>query len=493
MRIKCEHPVIIQHPRFSEFACRCDVFHTPGYDFIFSQSDKLYFTSYVDKPYVRQFSPRRCNVTPDNFEDFYFVDSDGCQFPAYLCVPCGKCSLCKEKKSYDWVIRCTAESAFSKEIPLFLTLTYAFEPNQGVCKRHLQLFLKRLRISLERDFDYKYPIRYFAVSEYGSEKHRAHYHVILWNFPSSHYDLTSVKSDGLLPFSNLLSKYIEKNWKYGYVRVGVNDSDNHSVEYCSKYMRKDSFIPDVACYDHYKPYKIRSIYKIRFKKSNTFMLCSRGSKKKGTKGIGYEFVKRNFDFYQRNPNILDCQFVNPLNGKKYIFPLPKYFSDKFYPCISKLVSKDTRDLFRKTLLDFQNLFFARKLFGRPYYQDLLDTLSPVLRKFSFLDSSIVRETLDSPIPNDFLLRYHKRYYPDIDLNHDKLYKRWLSSFDTNVKLLTSYASRYEDIERFARCKEIRSQHIQVIMSNLPEIDIQYELYKLRLRKAKDKLKRSKTL
>ena len=57
---------------------------------------------------------------------------------------------------------------FSESIPLFLTLTYNNEnlPKHGVFKEEIQLFLKRLRISLDR-LHYKHNLRYFACAEYG--------------------------------------------------------------------------------------------------------------------------------------------------------------------------------------------------------------------------------------------------------------------------------------------------------------------------------------
>lgn len=88
----------------------------------------------------------------------------------------------------------------------FVTLTYApaFLPANGVCKRDVQLFLKRLRITLERKFNIP-PFRYCVFSEYGKDTHRAHYHMILFGV-----DLGKLT----YPF-HVLQKYIRKTWKKG--------------------------------------------------------------------------------------------------------------------------------------------------------------------------------------------------------------------------------------------------------------------------------------
>lgn len=497
MRVKCEHPVVLQHPKFSQYACICRRLVTPDYTYTFNDNDLYLFSSYEECGYVTQFSPRRMHVTADNFEEFFFVDDDGVSYPAYLVVPCGKCELCKEKKAFDWVIRAAAESAYSMEIPLFITLTYATAPKRGVSKRHVQLFLKRLRIRLERELNWTAPLRYFLVAEYGTELKRPHYHLILWNFPSSKYDLTTVfkdgKDTGMLPYSSLLNEFIANTWTYGFVHIGVNNSDTRSVEYCSKYMRKDSVVPYFRKFEHVCLRHKLGIFKIKLLKRKCFMLCSRGSKKHGTKGLGYAFVKDNVDYYRRNPRTLDCEFVNKLNGKKYTYPLPKYFRDKFFPCISMIVPKDIRDCFRHTLHNLANIYYSRKLFKRPYYLDLLDDIAPVLKKYFYLDSSMLQYVFDSPIPDDFRLRRNKRYYPDIDLDHTKLYRRYLDDFYSGIAILMNYRSPYEDIMRLYNIKDIRNKHIETVMSNLPEIDIEYELYKLRLRKEETKRKRSKYL
>lgn len=121
----------------------------------------------------------------------FIVDlPDGSKCP----VPCGKCIECLSDWSNDWSFRLWQECKRTI-CPVHLTLTFdpefvpvAYNEEVGewqsyVCKRDVQLFLKRLRKMCP---EFKNNLRYFAVGEYGgSDKYvkgghnRAHYHLIL--------------------------------------------------------------------------------------------------------------------------------------------------------------------------------------------------------------------------------------------------------------------------------------------------------------------------
>lgn len=91
-------------------------------------------------------------------------------------VPCGKCAFCIKKAIDAWCLRLAHEMEVSSSA-FFITLTYDDEhlpPGAELCKRDLQLFLKRLR---KRNAG----IRYFAIGEYGTEKGRPHYHAVIFN------------------------------------------------------------------------------------------------------------------------------------------------------------------------------------------------------------------------------------------------------------------------------------------------------------------------
>ena len=137
---------------------------------------------------ARLYLPKSNGITPDNYEDSFLVNEDtGETVPLYICVPCGKCRICRTRKSNELAARCIAETNYWGKPPFFVTFTYNDNnlPQKGVQKVDLQLFFKRLRARLDY-YGIEHNIRYYAVAEYGSKTHRPHYHALIWNFPESH-------------------------------------------------------------------------------------------------------------------------------------------------------------------------------------------------------------------------------------------------------------------------------------------------------------------
>lgn len=115
----------------------------------------------------------------------------------YTKIPCGKCLECLRAKQNEWLIRLYCESLYSSSV-LFFTLTYdetsvptllddkTGEITKSVYKKHVQDWLKRFRIRLERNglsTDWKY----FICSEYGPATKRPHYHGLIFNLPKKHF------------------------------------------------------------------------------------------------------------------------------------------------------------------------------------------------------------------------------------------------------------------------------------------------------------------
>lgn len=131
-------------------------------------------------------------------------------------VPCGKCIPCLVIKRQEWCFRLEQEFKYSHGA-LFVTLTYDQKhyPSRGsLDKRHVQLFLKRLR---KRDGTNR--IRYYCVGEYGSVGGRPHYHLLL--FGGSESDIRSSWID-------------HRGDPIGIVHCGSVNS--RSVAYCTKYV-----------------------------------------------------------------------------------------------------------------------------------------------------------------------------------------------------------------------------------------------------------------
>lgn len=91
--------------------------------------------------------------------------------------PCGKCLPCLMNQRRIWVSRLMLESQAHARLS-FITLTYNRDhvpPDGSVSKRHVQLFLKRLRKLIA-----PLKVRYFFVGEYGEQNLRPHYHAVLF-------------------------------------------------------------------------------------------------------------------------------------------------------------------------------------------------------------------------------------------------------------------------------------------------------------------------
>ncbi|UOF77149.1 replication associated protein [Microviridae sp.] len=125
---------------------------------------------------------------------------------------CGQCMPCRINKGREWTARLLLERNEHRD-SCFVTLTIDEVHLRGrdLCKRSLQLFLKRLRERVG-------PIRYFAVGEYGDVSWRPHYHLIIF---------------GLSPVQE---EEVKKAWPYGFVQVGT--ADVGAVKYITGYVLK---------------------------------------------------------------------------------------------------------------------------------------------------------------------------------------------------------------------------------------------------------------
>lgn len=145
-------------------------------------------------------------------------------------VACRKCWQCRERKVDDWVGRNIAESLTARSA-CTVSLTYGRDRSAGgidhmraavLTYSDVQKMLKHLRVD-------GWPVRYFAVGEYGSEKSRAHWHIILyWQGEAPAYE---VETD----------RYMWKYWPHGfaYFRDIREGKAAAAVRYACKYLLKD--------------------------------------------------------------------------------------------------------------------------------------------------------------------------------------------------------------------------------------------------------------
>lgn len=111
----------------------------------------------------------------------------------------------------------------------FVTLTYAPEnvPEHGTLKkRHVQLFMKRLRKYSGRR------MRFFACGEYGEQTGRPHYHVVLFGFDFEDKAFWTKRGAHRVWRSELL----EKCWPLGHSEIGSLNAE--SVKYVAGYVTK---------------------------------------------------------------------------------------------------------------------------------------------------------------------------------------------------------------------------------------------------------------
>lgn len=141
-------------------------------------------------------------------------------------LPCGQCIGCRLERSRQWAVRIMHEAQLHPPGTChFVTLTYD-ENNvpTGLCKRDVQLFLKRVRKRYGK-------FRYFYCGEYGDNTSRPHYHLCLFGIALS--DLESFKG-GKYPLSSSAS--LSDLWGHGFVVVG--ELNFETAAYTARYIIK---------------------------------------------------------------------------------------------------------------------------------------------------------------------------------------------------------------------------------------------------------------
>lgn len=285
--------------------CRTQLFKDDEFSFLMKEGFKLINGFFYGKTFDEAFPIFQPKVkyplsylTPefDVHLKYGKTKLNGCINP-HNGFPCGKCLYCLEKRRVPWTVRLTHERRFWSRFGIptyFVTLTYDEHnlPKDGVSKRDIQLFLKRLRknyASLESN-----QLKYFCVSEYGPTTHRAHYHLILFGFNRN--------------LSTAL-QIISKCWNNGFVKVSRVKPAR--IKYVTKYSTKFfDKLNDSNCEN--------------FDESSSPSNCT-PEFRLISKGIGISFVSpQNVDFYRNNPDKL---FLT-LDDVKYA--LPRYYRDKIF-------------------------------------------------------------------------------------------------------------------------------------------------------------------
>lgn len=233
----------------------------------------------------------------------------------YLNVACGKCEACLTRKANEWAFRLFHEWNCSDNA-YFLTLTYhdgslprikSGEP--CFSKRDCQLFLKRLRKKFGNG------IRYFLVSEYGSDRGRPHYHCLLFNF-------NYPKDDVMWQIK--IEQEIADIWKLGNVKV--DEVIDERIIYCSKYCLSSLDWTDIQeesllylkryykeVHDDFNPDEIRG------RTLKSFILSSRRP------GIGTQWLTDEVISYYTRTLDLECKLSNGIS-----YPMARFYKQKIF-------------------------------------------------------------------------------------------------------------------------------------------------------------------
>ncbi|WGL31221.1 replication initiator protein [Dipodfec virus UOA04_Rod_781] len=162
---------------------------------------------------------------------------------------CGACPECLKKRARVWALRSVFQARESAD-NCMITLTYdsfryadrrfnlenPVNTDLHVSKRHIQLFIKRLRKAFP---DRR--IKYLCTAEYGSRTGRAHYHLLLFNvkFP----DLVYYKQSGR-GHRIYTSALLTRLWGYGICTVDSISVNGSTAAYCTKYLAKTRGVSD---------------------------------------------------------------------------------------------------------------------------------------------------------------------------------------------------------------------------------------------------------
>lgn len=523
MKVSCKNPVVIRHKYIKEYILKSSYYCMNGVLHRITSTERYALLN--DDDYLKKtFNTRFFDLEHSELDEFYFCNGiTGECYSMFQVLPCGKCIICKERKTKQWMTRAFAENCTSTTPPLFVTLTYNdwCLPSCGLLKSHVQLFMKRLRKRLSDDgFDCN--LRFFLCGEYGKNTSRPHYHLLLWNYPYMLYhDMQDYIQDSwsviieqteYKTIKNRDIVYTEEilKWNIGikqyqpkilyrkrlgfvyilFVREGA-------ASYVMKYMRKEPTIPK----DCVAPFQLYS---------------RRG-------GIGSQWIDENKDFYLQNPDVLDVEMYDKWTASTHKSVLPLYYTQRLYPSRSKVIPKVIRDIFDDWSYYGNTLNALRKsLFGMKvvplssFILDKYDMLSPhpykkfdeliydlvprhqtniaVLKDVNFYEHTIedIKEgnlkstRIDSELTSVVM---HRSFW-NTDIN-SATYGKTIGTVISDelrkwcVKLYYDYSREYEFLLDFLRCyefdkdsyyksmnlKSLHDSYVREFVSSQPEMDI----------------------
>lgn len=449
--ILCEKPKYILNPAFKQAVLQTGKFVYNGdEEFVPEMRLAAWRWSF---PFAR-FSPK--GIDFENLacwqDSYYTTDRDGDIVPMFLAIPCRKCALCRKRNAREWMFRAVAETQHSRTVPYFITLTYnnLHRPSDGVNKEDVQKFLKRLRQILARDHGFTEEIRYFAAAEYGSHTKLPHYHLILWNMPIA-FSAMDVYKTVLQAWSVRKRVYNKLTHRFDWDYLGelgfvyCKPCTQGGIQYCMKYMRKESDIP-TGC-------------------NPTFYLSSRRGG-----GLGYKWCLDHVLWFYQHPDVLTVEIVDKFTGERFSSFIPAYFRRKLYPTPSLLVRKEIRDTIQLVdyFLSLRACLWQLRL-GMPD-KEVNVTRKYLHEKFPFYDF----DTCVNRFPRfimDNARQFSACYKEDSLLVIENI-------LDPMLTMLNEYEFDTSFYKQLTSAKREHQMFVSQTMLTQPEIDITYVKYKV---------------
>lgn len=446
--IYCEHPVIIYNPYIKYLLIEHRYIRLFNKIYVYD-ADFDIFRSDIDKhkTYSRALIAPKCNnISLSDAENaIIFNRKTGETYPLYMIVPCQHCDICRKKKIRDWECRAMAETCTSISVPLFIRLSYNNEnlPKVGVIKQELIDFIRKFRDYCRYHYDTD-NIRFIGCGEYGKNTHRAHYHVVLWNVP-------------FMKTWQELIDVIEVCWKKGFITCKPCNSG--CVSYVCKYMNK---LQDTDKTGQNPP----------------FFHSSRRN------GIGYQWIEDNKKFFRLNPT-LTMQLTDPFNKETKTFGIPRYFIDKIYPQISKLVPKEIRN-------DYERFLEYDAVLHR-YQDDYVTDYRTLFIKSKFM---MLPCHITNYYPKHVQMEHYKKYYLKDGLQvyaerYQKTGEQILKEYyELQVKLLHY---RFPlDFDKILKYKEDRKHLVDMFIDSQDITEDSVKIVADRIRRANQRILDSQT-
>jgi len=222
--------------------------------------------------------------------------------------PCGRCLNCKKKRVSEWSFRLRKQAEVSASA-FFVTYTY---DNDNVPivkakwpmtlqKRDMQLYFKKLRKTQ------KEKISYYGVGEYGGERMRPHYHVLLFDVPLTTLIGQKMAKIALKePDIYLKGKFHFEHELWGKGTITIGQVEQASIGYCLEYIHGQHKTRSVPL----NPYDKRA-------KESSFM----------SKGIGANYLTEKVKKWHR-ADILNRVYGQIEDGKKVA--LARYYKERLF-------------------------------------------------------------------------------------------------------------------------------------------------------------------